>query len=288
MYNSREDAPKTEDFYQPQTQESSDIRTVFLSGLPEDVKEREIHNLFRLVPGYEGCKVTLMNQRPVSFASFVSRDAASNAIQQLNGIKFDPDFEYNLKIEFARSNSKMKRLINDANSNQMEKRRKVTTSLYSQPLLPSNGYNDFNNLNTGFNFGAYEQYGAYPDMYGGNGLQSQNPNIVPTHHNIQQSPTTMSYPRTDSRIAPCTTLFVTGIDPNMSNTELAAFFSTGPGFSRFRGGKGNCFLDYVDLNSSAIALHTLNNCQLGETKLRVFYAKKKMGEVKTTNQIVQQ
>jgi RNA recognition motif-containing protein len=56
----------TEEINQPQEplhpihQDSdTDIRTLFISGLPPDVKEREIHNLFRLIKGYEGCKLNL-------------------------------------------------------------------------------------------------------------------------------------------------------------------------------------------------------------------------------------
>lgn len=39
----------------PQSSATADepVRTIFLRGLPADVKEREIHNLFRLVQNYE-------------------------------------------------------------------------------------------------------------------------------------------------------------------------------------------------------------------------------------------
>lgn len=33
------------------------IRTLFVSGLPDDVKAREIHNLFRRRPGFESCQL---------------------------------------------------------------------------------------------------------------------------------------------------------------------------------------------------------------------------------------
>lgn len=40
--------------YLPTTQSSTgDVRTLFVAGLPEDVKPREIYNLFREFPGYE-------------------------------------------------------------------------------------------------------------------------------------------------------------------------------------------------------------------------------------------
>lgn len=40
----------------------------------------------------------------------------------------------------------------------------------------------------------------------------------------------------------------------------------------------NCFLDFCDLHTSSLALNTLNNSQMGNFKLRVDYAKKKMGD----------
>jgi len=241
-------------------QDTGEIRTVFVSGLPEDVKEREIHNLFRLVPGYEGCKMAMMNQRHISFVSFLTREAAANAIQQLNGIKFDPDIDFTLRLEFARANSKVKRLVNDS-GNQQEKRRRV------QPFHQNGGF-------------GYGQYGGYSDgySYGYNDPYSHVPmhNMIPSHNQL-------AVHTPFSRLTPCTTLFVTGIDPTVTQNDLLSIFSTGPGFSRFRIGKDgtHCFLDYTDLNSSAMALNALNNYQLGSCRLRVDYAKKKMGETRS-------
>eukprot|EP01126_Amoeba_proteus_P017386 TRINITY_DN1835_c0_g1_i7.p2 TRINITY_DN1835_c0_g1~~TRINITY_DN1835_c0_g1_i7.p2 ORF type:complete len:132 (-),score=14.52 TRINITY_DN1835_c0_g1_i7:578-973(-) len=90
-----------------------EVRTLFISGLPEDVKEREIHNLFRLCRGYEGCKLTLSQGKPVAFASFADRNAAITAQTSLHNIKFDPSFHQTLRIEMAKSNSKTKRLLDE-------------------------------------------------------------------------------------------------------------------------------------------------------------------------------
>jgi hypothetical protein len=35
----------------------SGINTLFVSGLPDDVKAREIHNLFRRRPGFDSCQL---------------------------------------------------------------------------------------------------------------------------------------------------------------------------------------------------------------------------------------
>jgi len=240
----------------PNSSDNEPIRTVFITGLPEDVKEREIHNLFRLVPGYEGCRMTIMNQRPVSFASFTTREYAANAIQQLHGIKFDPDCDFILRMEFARANSKVKRLMNETSGNE-EKRRRV--SPYSQAGYGYQG---------GFGYDAYSGYGGYEQHFpGGHPMQMG--------HAGSHSPTP-HYPR----ISPCTTLYVSGIDPSVSQPDLIQIFSNSPGFQRFRLGRdgSHCFLDYADLASSSMALNALNNYQIGAYRLRVDYAKKKMGE----------
>lgn len=104
----------------------TDIRTLFITGLPVDVREREIHNLFRLVKGYEGCKLILKpGKAPVAFATFLDRDSASvgqaalqvspslSAFLLSQGVRFDPEQIQSLRIEFAKSNSKTKRLLDD-------------------------------------------------------------------------------------------------------------------------------------------------------------------------------
>lgn len=128
------------------------------------------------MPGYEGCKLTLMNQRPVAFASFQTREFASSAIQQLEGIKFDPEVDYSLRVEFARANSKVfllencelyfsisflcvllwkvKRIISDPGNQQVqqqEKRRRVAS-----PYPPSYGHGH------SYNYAGYDNYSSYP------------------------------------------------------------------------------------------------------------------------------
>jgi hypothetical protein len=36
---------------------ADDIRTVFISGFPLDVRERELHNMLRMMPGFEACQM---------------------------------------------------------------------------------------------------------------------------------------------------------------------------------------------------------------------------------------
>ncbi|KAJ0824039.1 putative RNA recognition motif domain, nucleotide-binding alpha-beta plait domain superfamily [Helianthus annuus] len=102
------------------------INTLFVSGLPDDVKAREIHNLFRRRPGFDYCQlkytgrgnqvvssvIKTVNYRHllnvVAFATFVNHPSAISALHALNGVKFDPQTGSTLHIELARSNSRRK------------------------------------------------------------------------------------------------------------------------------------------------------------------------------------
>merc|ERR1711936_1543415 len=90
-----------------------EVRTLFVSGLPMDTKPRELYLLFRAYEGYEGSllKVTSKNGKtasPVGFVTFNSRagaDAAKQGLQQ--GVRFDPDLPQTIRLEFAKSNTKV-------------------------------------------------------------------------------------------------------------------------------------------------------------------------------------
>ncbi|KAG9132161.1 hypothetical protein Leryth_027044, partial [Lithospermum erythrorhizon] len=62
------------------------INTLFISGLPDDIKAREIHNLFRRRPGFESCqlKYTGRGNQVVAFATFVNHQTAIATLYTLN------------------------------------------------------------------------------------------------------------------------------------------------------------------------------------------------------------
>ncbi|KAJ6653492.1 hypothetical protein lerEdw1_009164 [Lerista edwardsae] len=92
------------------------VRTLFVSGLPLDIKPRELYLLFRpfkiitfdvFLQGYEGSLIKLTSKQPVGFVSFDSRSEAEAAKNALNGIRFDPEIPQTLRLEFAKANTKM-------------------------------------------------------------------------------------------------------------------------------------------------------------------------------------
>ncbi|KAE8678228.1 hypothetical protein F3Y22_tig00111427pilonHSYRG00063 [Hibiscus syriacus] len=60
------------------------VRTIFITGLPENVKERELQNLLRWLPGYEASQVNYKGEKPMGFALFSNARfavAAKDALQ---------------------------------------------------------------------------------------------------------------------------------------------------------------------------------------------------------------
>ncbi|RZC66916.1 hypothetical protein C5167_010615 [Papaver somniferum] len=63
-----------------------DVRTLFIAGFPQDVKPREIYNLFREFPGYQSSKLrdATKTSQAFGFATFADRNTALAALQALN------------------------------------------------------------------------------------------------------------------------------------------------------------------------------------------------------------
>lgn len=81
---------------------ADDIRTVFISGLPHDVKERELHNLLRFMLGYEASQMNWKTGGPQGFALFVTGAHARAMVDILSGLQFDDGVL--LRAEMAHKN----------------------------------------------------------------------------------------------------------------------------------------------------------------------------------------
>ncbi|CDQ82222.1 unnamed protein product [Oncorhynchus mykiss] len=90
-----------------------EVRTLFVSGLPVDIKPRELYLLFR--PFKVSMRLTMEEFglvfsplfQPVGFVTFDNRTGAEAAKNALNGIRFDPECPQTLRLEFAKANTKM-------------------------------------------------------------------------------------------------------------------------------------------------------------------------------------
>lgn len=83
-----------------------DVRTIFITGFPADVKDRELNNLLRFLPGYVASQMNWKAGSAQGFALFDSVAAARSAIDMISQIQFDEDSV--LRCEMARKNMFLK------------------------------------------------------------------------------------------------------------------------------------------------------------------------------------
>jgi len=274
-------APRQKRPKDPQSFE--ELRTLFISGFPADIKEREIHNLLRFFPGYEGCVLNLNESagRPVCFASFTDRNSALRALRVVQDLRFDPNVAQTLRVEFAKTNSKARRLPPEFYA---EKRRKA-------PLAAA--------ASSYFAYGAYGPEGGWvnPNMMMPGWFQNMNmnrpgsPNGVPGYDMNSgyippfsgQLPSS-SPPGGPSKVPPCSTLFVANLHPDVQERDLNRVFRNLPGFRKLRlsnkDGVSICFVEFNDVQTSTHAMNNLQGVPVGPTCMRIEFARTRMGEVK--------
>ncbi|KAE8664850.1 receptor-like protein kinase-like [Hibiscus syriacus] len=87
------------------------VRTIFIMGLPEDVKERELQNFLRWLPGFEDSHLSFKGDKPKGFALFSTVKFAVAAKDALQKMVFDAKLKSLLHIEMARKNLVVKRVV---------------------------------------------------------------------------------------------------------------------------------------------------------------------------------
>ncbi|KAE8658389.1 hypothetical protein F3Y22_tig00116971pilonHSYRG00342 [Hibiscus syriacus] len=86
-----------------------EVRTIFIMGLPVDVKERELQNLLRWLLGFEDSHLSYKGEKPKGFALFSNAEFAVAAKDALQKMVFDSKLKSLLHIEMARKNLVVKR-----------------------------------------------------------------------------------------------------------------------------------------------------------------------------------
>lgn len=283
------------------TKSTSDdeVRTLFVSGLPIDVKPREIYLLFRGFKGYEGSLLKLTDkqgktQSPVAFVTFESREQAEEAKASLQGVRFDPDASLTLRLEFARSNTKVSKPVN--------KQAVLAPHFYPRDphFLPAD-------LTPAGFLPTPEPNIAYPapifnDIMAAAATAhhpfNHHPTIIqqlqgfPPHHPILPalaSPTAPLHMTLLGDMAgnlPCSTLFVANLEKSCTEQQLRDIFGETPGFRRLKmlnKGLGNavCFVEYSDIPSAIYTKQVLHGKIIGTGErggIRIEFAKTKMCE----------
>ncbi|KAK0424265.1 hypothetical protein QR680_008582 [Steinernema hermaphroditum] len=284
------------------------VRTLFVSGLPMDAKPRELYLLFRAYPGYENSllKVTSKNGKtasPVGFVTFSSRSEADEARKALQGVRFDPDYPQTIRLELARSNTKVQKPkqtsppILPASASTLPA---ILPQATFVPQLPPEHNVLLDHLPLLQESQLSLALQAMPQAAFSQPLQLL-PGMIPSTAAlpIVQSTAALSHFQHQAAAAaaavnghlpgalhPCSTLFVANLGSGCSEEEIRHTFKAFPGFSRLRmhnkGGSSVAFVEFQDIRQATQALISLQGAQLSSSErggLRIEYAKNKMGDV---------
>ncbi|XP_049358284.1 uncharacterized protein LOC125822866 isoform X4 [Solanum verrucosum] len=221
-----------------------DVRTLFIAGLPEDVKPREIYNLFREFAGYE--------------SSHLRSQTSSNS----QGMVFDFEKDSKLYIELAKSNSKSKRLRPDDGRPVSEKRIKGSAAI---------------SRDSGTGFGSIHMPGMGNSAYNTIGYP-------PTQSQGKFDGRVGNQAASKTAAEPCPTLFIANLGQSCTEQELIQVFSRFRGFLKLKMqstyGAPVAFVDFQDTASSTEALSHLQGTILHSSSgegMRLEYAKSRMG-----------
>ncbi|XP_065063767.1 uncharacterized protein LOC135690203 isoform X10 [Rhopilema esculentum] len=279
-----------------------EVRTLFVSGLPMDVKPREIYLLFRSFPGYQGSLLKITGKEgkktsPVAFVTFGSRVQGETAKSALHGVRFDPELPTTLRIEFAKANTKvakpvaLKPLVFG----------KLVGPCIPSPTMPYREPYEVNAINASIFQTPESPWGHQPTH-----IFSIDVNGNPTTHHLPfapqgltthlHSPVSPHAPnpfitnamgqmgqRVDDN-PPCTTLFVANLGRMATEEELKLVFAGMPGFRRLKVLRNKktapvCFVEFIDVITANQAKELLNGYILRSSEaggMRIEFAKNKM------------
>ncbi|PPS09483.1 hypothetical protein GOBAR_AA11142 [Gossypium barbadense] len=261
------------------------VRTIFITGLPEDVKERELQNLLRWLPGYEASQVNYKGEKPMGFALFSSAQLAIAAKDALQEMVFDAESKSVLHIEMAKKNLFVKRgIVADSNSYDQSKRLRTggdyshsaytTPPPFHPPPAPVWGPHGYLSPTP-----PYDPYGGYPVPP----VPMPTPAPVPAPSSYVPVQNTKDNP-------PCNTLFIGNLGENINEEELRGLFSAQPGFKQMKILRQErhtvCFIEFEDVNSASNVHHSLQGAVIpssGSIGMRIQYSKNPFGKRKDSN-----
>ncbi|BAF18741.1 U1 small nuclear ribonucleoprotein A isoform X3 [Oryza sativa Japonica Group] len=267
------------------------VLTLFVAGLPDDVKPREIHNLFSSRPGFDHCllEYTGRGNQVVAFVSFVNHQAALSAMSALNGTVFDPDTGDRLHIELAKSSSRKRH--GDGGVYRVVDKRLKRKERAADHENAGDGGNDDDAWGEDDN-GGNDGDGGSDEPLDTENDDSDEKNELPAERSSgqpglkQHRGQSLSDDQPDklsSDIPPCSTLFVANLGHSCTEEELKEVLSKQPGFHllkmRRRGGMPVAFADFTDIESSTAAMDALQGTVLASSDadgLQIEYARSKM------------
>ncbi|XWS11462.1 hypothetical protein CRYUN_Cryun37aG0000300 [Craigia yunnanensis] len=271
----------------PPAPSHDEVRTIFITGLPEDVKERELQNLLRWLPGYEASQVNYKGEKPMGFALFSSAQLAIAAKDALQEMVFDAESKSVLHIEMAKKNLFVKRgIVADSNAYDQSKRLRTggdysqsayTTPPFHPPPAPVWGPHGYMAPTP-----PYDPYGGYPVP----------PVPMPTPAHVPAPSSYVPVQNTKDN-PPCNTLFIGNLGENINEEELRGLFSVQPGFKQMKILRQErhtvCFIEFEDVITATNVHHTFQGAVIpssGSIGMRIQYSKNPFGKRKDSGYLV--
>ncbi|PKA52860.1 hypothetical protein AXF42_Ash001841 [Apostasia shenzhenica] len=240
---------------------ADEVRTIFISGLPGDVKERELHNLLRWLPGFEASQVNFKGEQPMGFALFSTAQHAVAAKNALQDLVFDAEAKSTLHTEMAKKNLFVKRGVGTDSSSFDQSKRMRTGGDYAHTGYPSPS--PFHPppapvwAPPGYMAppAPYDPYGGYPVTQ----VAIPAPSPVPAPGVYAPIQNTKDNP-------PCNTLFVGNLGENVIEEELRGLFGIQPGYKQMKILRQErntvCFIEFDDINSATTVHQNLQGAVL--------------------------
>uniref|UniRef100_A0A1D1YUF8 Cell wall integrity protein scw1 n=1 Tax=Anthurium amnicola TaxID=1678845 RepID=A0A1D1YUF8_9ARAE len=268
----------------PNRTTTDEVRTIFITGLPNDVKERELQNLLRWLPGYEASQINLKGEQPLGFALFSNSQFAMAAKDAIQNMVFDAESKSVLHTEMAKKNLFVKRgVVTDSGSFDQSKRLR-TGGDYTHTGYPSPA--PFHpHPAPGPVWGPpgymappppYDPYGGYPVPQ----VALPTPAPVP-------APSGYAPVQNMKDNSPCNTLFIGNLGENIVEEELRHLFSVQPGYKQMKVLRQErntvCFIEFEDVNSATAVHQSLQGAVLpssGRGGMRIQFSKNPFGKRK--------
>lgn len=205
--------------------DGSEIRTIFITGFPADVKERELNNMCRFLPGYTASQMNWKLGLAQGFALFDTGSAAVSACAMLAHIQFDEASV--LRAEVARKNMFVK-------EDNMGPKRPRFTGGFTGSSTPGAG-------------GPPSASGTTTSI-----ISSAPGSVVPV------APQGFAAVSNIGDNSPCSTLFVGNLGDAVAEAEMLGLFGTQPGFKQMKLVRGSrnttAFVEFHD-TATAAAVH---------------------------------
>eukprot|EP00195_Chlamydomonas_chlamydogama_P000826 CAMPEP_0202920456 /NCGR_PEP_ID=MMETSP1392-20130828/76866_1 /ASSEMBLY_ACC=CAM_ASM_000868 /TAXON_ID=225041 /ORGANISM="Chlamydomonas chlamydogama, Strain SAG 11-48b" /LENGTH=392 /DNA_ID=CAMNT_0049613953 /DNA_START=522 /DNA_END=1700 /DNA_ORIENTATION=- len=244
------------------------VRTVFVTGFPQDVRERELHNLLRFLPGYEASQMHYKAGPPQGFALFSTPGWARLAVDTIAQLPFDDDVR--LRCEMAHKNMFIKENDPSIKKGSPLPRHHPLAQLHNAPSAAA----------------AFQAAAGMPGGIVG----------LPVGANIARAgimgPTSpMGYAPVTNKgdNPPCNTLFIGNLSDNVSEAELASLFCTQPGYKQMKLVRGpkqvSCFVEFDDVVTASTVHSTLQGACLASSDrggIRIQYSKNPFGRRSST------